>query len=152
MIFPFTYYYLGLVSSHLDYCNSQFRGLSWLNKHKQQSTSTRDSHSDHQYLAVPLFHSSLYKSNTLAIVLSLILLRLGMTCPTTYVVHHLLPPSGRSSKLTCLKMPIHHSCPVTPPSSLVWPGCVIELLIIDLAYALHLRVCQLEIKHYKRPH
>ena len=56
-------------------------------------------------------HPSLSQSNILAIVLPLVLLRSGMNSLIMCTVHHPLPPSGKSSKLTCLQ---RHSLPCHP--------------------------------------
>ena len=66
--------------------------------------STRHSHPDRQYLIQFLLstHQSLSQSNILAIVLPLMLLRSGMNSLMMCSVQHQLPPSERSSKLTCL--------------------------------------------------
>ena len=105
---------------------------------------------DCHYLIIPPFHLSLHKSNTLAIVWSLMLLRFGMTFLTMYAMQNLIPLAGKSSKLACLQRPNHHSLLITPASSLVWPGYV----IIQLVYVkLRLRVRQLmEIMCYKSIH
>ena len=72
--------------------------------------STRHSHPDRQYLTVPPFHSSVFKSaKHFGIVLPLMLLRSGMTSLKMFAVQHQLPPSERSLKLTCLQKPTHHS-------------------------------------------
>ena len=55
-------------------------------------------------------HQSLSKSNILAIVLPLMLLRSGMNSLIMCAVPQ-LPPSGKSSKLICLQKPIRHSHP-----------------------------------------
>ena len=80
------------------------------------SCSTRHSHSDHKYLTVPSLHSSLYKSNTLAIVLLMMLPRFGIVFLMMYFVENQLPPSGKSSKLPCLQKPIRHRLHVIPVS------------------------------------
>ena len=77
--------------------------------------STRHSHPDRQYLTVPLStHQSLSQLNILAIVFPLMLLRSGMNSLMMCAVQHQLPPSERSSKLTCLQKPICNSLPITP--------------------------------------
>ena len=83
------------------------------------SHSTRCSHPGCQYLTVPAFHSSLYKSvkhfgHSFALIFRMIFLMM-------YAVQHLLPPSGKSSKRTSLQKPTGHSLTVTPLSScLTW--------------------------------
>ena len=64
-------------------------------------------------------HQRLSQSNILAIVLPLMLLRSGINALMMCAAHHKLPPSGKSSKLTCLEKPIHHSTPCQPCVSLV---------------------------------
>ena len=59
------------------------------------SYSTRRSHPDHQYLTVPPFHSSVFKSNILITALPLMLLRSGMNFLMMSTVQHQLPPSER---------------------------------------------------------
>ena len=49
------------------------------------------------------------QSNILAIVFPLMLLRSRMNSLMMCAVKHQLPPSGKSSKLTCLQKPIHGS-------------------------------------------
>ena len=58
------------------------------------SYSTRHSHPDGQYFTLP-----------------------GMNFQTLYAVQHLLHPSEKSSKVTCLQKPFHHSLSVTSASS-----------------------------------
>ena len=82
------------------------------------SYSTRQNHPGRQYLTVPSCHSSLYKSNILAIVLLSMLLRSRMKSLIVYIVQH-------SPRLACLQKRICHSLPVTPVSS--WYGLVISL-------------------------
>ena len=87
-------------------------------------------------------HQSLSQSNILAIVLPLMLLRSGMNSLMTCVVHQ-LPPSDRSSKLTCLQKPIRHSLPRHPCVFLVWPGYVLRLTLTAFLYVqMRLRVHQ----------
>ena len=87
--------------------------------------STRHSHPDRQYLTVPPFHSSVFKSaKHLAIVLPLMLRRSGMTSLKMFAVQHQLPLSERSLKHTCLQKPTHHSLPRHICVSLVRPGYV----------------------------
>ena len=87
--------------------------------------STRHNHPDRQYLTVPPFRSSVFKSaNILAIVLPLMLLRSGMTSLKMSTVQHQLPPSERSLKHTCLQKPTHHSLHRHICVSLVRPGYV----------------------------
>ena len=62
------------------------------------SYSTRRSHPDHQYPTVRSFHSSVYTSNILAIVLPLMLLRSGMNSLMMCTGQHQLPPSGKKLK------------------------------------------------------
>ena len=50
--------------------------------------SNRHSHPDHQYLTVPHFHSSVFKSNILAIVLPVMLLRSGMNSLMMCALQH----------------------------------------------------------------
>ena len=82
------------------------------------SYSTRCSHLDHQYLTVPPFRSSVFKSvKHLITVLPLMLLRSGMNSLMMCAVQHQLSPSERSLKLTCLQkhIPYWLSChPVSP--------------------------------------
>ena len=55
--------------------------------------------------------------NTLVLVLFLMLPRFGVTFLILYTVPYIiLPPSGKSSNLTCLQKPIFHSLPVIPLS------------------------------------
>ena len=91
------------------------------------SYSTRHSHLDHQYLFLLSTPHSTSQSNTLAIVLRLMLPRFGMIFLMMHAVQHLLLPPGMGSKLTCLQKPICHSLHVTPVSS--WYDLV---LLMDL--------------------
>ena len=54
---------------------------------------------------------------------------------------------GQEQGTACLQKPIHHSLPLTPVSSLGWPGFVFEIIyIVFIVFVqLHLRsrVCQL---------
>ena len=79
-------------------------------------------------------HPSLSKSDSLAIVLPLMLLRSGMNSPVMCATQLQLPPSGKSSELTWLQRSIHHSLQCHPCVSLVWPGYVIGFRLIDLFY------------------
>ena len=72
--------------------------------------STRRSHPDRQYLTVPPFHSSVFKSakhfgHSFAFDAP------GMNSLKMFAVQHQLPPSERSLKHTCLQKPTHHSLP-----------------------------------------
>ena len=79
------------------------------------SYGTRRSHPDHQYLTVPPFRSSVFKSVKLLITaLPLMLLRSGMNSLMRCVLQYHLPPLEGSLKLTCLQKPIHHSLPCHP--------------------------------------
>ena len=70
---------------------------------------------DQEYLTVPPFDSSLYKSVTLAIVLLLILPRFEMIFLIIYTVRRILPLFRKSSKTyRFATKPIHYSVPVTP--------------------------------------
>ena len=74
------------------------------------SYSTRHSHPDHQYLTVPPFRSSVFKSvkhfdHSFAFDAP----RSGMKSLMMCTVQHQLPPSERSLKLTCLQKHIPHS-------------------------------------------
>ena len=80
------------------------------------SYSTRHSHPYHQYLTVPPFCSSVFKSNILITALHLMLLRSGMSSLMMCAVQHQLPPSEKSLKLTCLQKPYCHSLPCHPVS------------------------------------
>ena len=64
-------------------------------------------------------HQSIIQSNILAIVLTLMALRSGVNFLMMCVVQYQLPPSGKSSKLTCMQKPIRHSFPCHPCVSLV---------------------------------
>ena len=85
------------------------------------SYSTRHSHPDCYYLSVPPFHSSLYKSvKHFGHSFVFVAPKIWNDLPDNVkAVQHLLPPSGKSCKLTCLQKPIHYSLPVTPASYLV---------------------------------
>ena len=81
------------------------------------SYSTRHSHPDHQYLTVPPFRSSVFKSvqqfdHSFAFDAPKIWNELPYDVP----VQHQLPPSERSLKLTCLQKPILHSLSCHPVS------------------------------------
>ena len=82
------------------------------------SYRTRRIHPDHQYLTVPPFRSSVFKSvkNILITALPLMLLRSGMNSLMMCAVQHQLPPSGRSLKHTCLQKHIPHSLSCHPVS------------------------------------
>ena len=87
--------------------------------------STRHSHPDRQYLTVPPFHSSVFKSaKHFGHSFAFVLLRSGMTSLKMFAVQHQLPPSERSLKLTCLQKPTHHSLSRHICVSLVRPGYV----------------------------
>ena len=74
------------------------------------SYSTRLSHPDRQYLTVPPFRSSVFKSvKHLITALPLMLLRSGMNSLMMCAVQHQLPPSERSLKHTCLQKHTPHS-------------------------------------------
>ena len=69
--------------------------------------STRHSRPDRQYLTVPTFHSSVFKSvKHFGHSFALRLLRSGMNSLMMSTVQH---PTDKSSKLTCLQKPIRHS-------------------------------------------
>ena len=87
--------------------------------------STRHSHPDRQYLTVPPFHSSVFKSaKHLGHSFAFMLLMSGMTSLKMFAVQHQLPPSERSLKHTCLQKPTHHSLSRHICVSLVRPGYV----------------------------
>ena len=62
---------------------------------------------------------SLSQSNILAIVFTLIHLKSGMNSLMMCAAQHQFPPSGKSSKLTCLQKSICHNLPCCPCVSLV---------------------------------
>ena len=76
-------------------------------------------------LQFPLsIHQFSSQPNILAIFLPLMLPRSGMTSLKMFAVQHLLPPSGRSLKHTCLQKPTHHSLLRHIRVSLVRPGYI----------------------------
>ena len=99
--------------------------------------STRHSHPDRQYLTVPPFHSSVFKS------VKHFGRSFAFDAPKIWNELPQLPPSERSSKLTCLQKPICHSLPRHPCVSLVWPGHVLGVMLTALFYVqMRLRVHQ----------
>ena len=82
------------------------------------SYSTRCSHHDHQYLIVPPFHSSVYKSvKHFGHSFAFDAPKIWNELPDYCVAQHQLPPSGKD--LTCVQKPIRHSLPCQPCVSLV---------------------------------
>ena len=130
------------------HCNSLFRGLSCFNQHKLQSIQNTLAHivTNHRKYAhvTPIpkklhwfllsTNQSLSQSNIRAIVLPLMLLRSGMNSLMMCAVQHQLPPSERSSKLTCLQKPIPHSLPCHPCVPLVWLGYVLRFTLTAFLY------------------
>ena len=97
------------------------------------SYSTGRIHSDHKYLTLPPLHFSLYKSvKVFGQSLLLMFPRFGMIFLVMYSVQHLLPPSGKSSKLTCLQNPIHHSLHVNSVSSWYDLAMLLDLQLFTL--------------------
>ena len=66
------------------------------------------------------------QSNTSAIVFPLMLLSFEVIFLIMYTVQYLVPPSWRSSNLTCSQKSLHQSLPVMPMSSMILPGYVIK--------------------------
>ena len=92
----------------------------------------RHSHPDSRYMTVPPFHSSLHKSvKQFGLSFAFDALQIWNDFHNDIHTAYLLPPSGRSSKLTCLQKPICGSLSITPVSSWYDPAKLLYLVSVN---------------------
>ena len=99
------------------------------------SCSTRLSYPNCHYLTVPLFRSSHF-----GLSFAFDALKIWNDFLVIYVVPHLLLSLGKSSKITCFQMPIHHSLSITPVLAWYIPAKLLDLQVFTLV----LCICALE--------